>query len=117
MLDWFNSYLTGRQQRVKNKGFYSRWGRTNARVPQGSVLGSYLFLLYINDIVRNIRTNIRLFADDTSLYTVIENEDSIHLLNEDLCQISIWADTWPIILNPTKTNSMLFTRKKGSKLA
>ena len=97
MLDWFNSYLTGRQQRVKKEGFYSRWGSTNAGVPQGSVLGPYLFLLYINDIIRNIRTDIRLFADETSLYTVIENEDSIHLLNEDLSQISIWADTWLII--------------------
>ena len=112
ILNWFNSYLTGRQQRVKNEGFYSRWGSTNAWVPQGSVLGPYLFLLYINDIVRNIRTNIRLFADDTSLYTVIENEDSIHLLNEDLRQISIWADTWLIILNPAKTNSMLLLEKR-----
>ena len=111
MLNWFNSYLSGRQQRVKNEGFYSTWSNTNAGVPQGSVLGPYLFLLYINDITENIRTNIRLFADDTTLYTVIENEDSIHLLNEDLRQIAIWADNWLIILNPTKTKSMTFTRK------
>ena len=111
MLNWLNSYLSGRQQRVKNEGFYSTWLSTNAGVPQGSVLGPYLFLLYINDITENIKTNIRLFADDTSLYTVIENEDSIHLLNEDLREIARWADDWLIILNPTKTKSMTFTRK------
>ena len=44
-------------------------------------------------------------------YTVIENDDSIHLLNEDLREIAKWADTWLIILNPTKTNSMTFSRK------
>ena len=97
---------------MKNEGFYSTWSTTNAGVPQGSVLGPYLFLLYINDITENIRTNIRLFADDTSLYAVIENEDSVHLLNEDLREIARWANTWLIILNPTKTKSMTFTRKK-----
>ena len=112
LLKWMNSYLSGRQQRVKNEGFYSTWSTTNAGVPQGSVLGPYLFLLYINDITENIRTNIRLFADDTSLYAVIENEDSVHLLNEDLREIARWANTWLIILNPTKTKSMTFTRKK-----
>ena len=111
MLNWMKSYLSGRQQRVKNEGFFSTWKSTNAGVPQGSVLGPYLFLLYINDITENIKTNIRLFADDTSLYTVIENDDSIHLLNEDLREIAKWADTWLIILNPTKTNSMTFSRK------
>ena len=85
---------------------------TNAGVPQGYVLGPCPFLLYVNDILENIRTNIRLFADDTSVYTVIEYEDSIKLLNEDLREIAKWADDWLIILKPTKTNSMTFTRKK-----
>ena len=82
---------------------------TTAVVPQGSVLGPYLFLLYINDIVEKIKN--RLFADDTSLFTVIENQESIHLLNEDLCEIAKWSEDWLIILNQTKTNSMIFTRK------
>ena len=81
MLKWFNSYLSG-------------W----VGVPQGYVLGPCQFLLlYVNDILENIRTNIRLFADDTSLYTVIENEDSVKLLNEDLREIAKWADDWLII--------------------
>ena len=65
-----------------------------------------------NDIVEKINTNIRLFADDTSLFTVIENQESIQLLNEDLIEIAQWSDDWLIILNHTKTNSMTFTRKK-----
>ena len=76
---------------------------TSAGVPQGPVLGPYLFLLYINDIVEKINTNIRLFADDTSLFTVIENQESIQLLNEDLIEIAQWSDDWLIIFNHTKT--------------
>ena len=76
------------------------------------MLGPYLFLLYVNDIVENITAHIRLFADDISLYKVIENEDSVKLINQDLREIANWADDWLIILNPTKTNSMTFTRKR-----
>ena len=85
---------------------------TTAGVPQGSVLGPYLFLLYINDVVEKLKTNIRLIADDISLFTVIENQESIHLLNGDLCEIAKWSEDWLIILNQTKTNSMTFTRKR-----
>ena len=109
---WFESYVCNRRQRVINEGSRSTWMTTTAGVPQGSVLGPYLFLLYINDIVEKINTNIRLFADDTSLFTVIENQESIQLLNEDLIEIAQWSDDWLIILNQTKTNSMTFTRKK-----
>ena len=103
LLTWFKSYLSNRKQRVINEGFKSNWEDTLAGVPQGSVVGPYLFLLYINDIVRDINCNIRLFADDTSLYTVYENENSIKLLKEDLKKIAKYAESWCIILNPTKT--------------
>ena len=109
---WFESYVCNRSRRVINEGSKSTWMTTSAGVPQGSVLGPYLFLLYINDIVEKINTTIRLFADDTSLFTVIENQESIQLLNEDLIEIAQWSDDWLIILNHTKTNSMTFTRKK-----
>ena len=109
---WFESYVCQRQQRVINEGFKSTWMTTTAGVPRGSVLGPYLFLLYINDIVEKIKTNIRLLANDTSLFTVIENQESIHLLNGDLCEIAKWSEDWLIILNQTKTNSMTFTRKR-----
>ena len=110
LFTWFESYLSNRKQRVINEGQKSTWEDTQAGVPQGSVLGPYLFLLYVNDIVENVKCNIRLFADDTSLFTVIENADSITLLDEDLYNIAKWSDQWCIILNPSKTKSMTFTR-------
>ncbi|MCG8048538.1 MAG: reverse transcriptase domain-containing protein [Candidatus Thiodiazotropha endolucinida] len=113
LLEWFKSYLSDRKQRVINEGYKSQWDATSAGVPQGSVLGPYLFLLYINDIVDSIQCNIRLFADDTSLFTVVENNNSIKLLNEDLQSIAQWANQWCITLNPVKTKSMLFTRKRN----
>ena len=114
LIQWFTSYLSDGKQRVLNEGYKSHWEHTSAGVRQGSVLGPYLFLLYINDIVDNVNCNIRLFSDDTSLFTVIENNDSIKLLNEDLCSIANWANDWCIILNPNKTKSMLFARKNNS---
>ncbi|MCG8045232.1 MAG: reverse transcriptase domain-containing protein [Candidatus Thiodiazotropha endolucinida] len=112
LLNWFNSYLSNRKQRVLNEGFKSTWLNTTAGVPQGSVLGPYLFLLYVNDIVDNLESNIRLFADDTTLFAVVENEDSVRILNDDLHKITKWADDWCVILNPNKTKSMTFTRKR-----
>ena len=100
LLNWFSSYLSDRKQRVIQEGFHSTWTNTSAGVPQGSVLGPYLFLLYINDIVDNIKSNIRLFADDTSLFTVIDDENSVSILNEDLYQIASWSQNWCVILNP-----------------
>ena len=72
-----------------------------------------LIFFYINDIVDNIQCNIRLFADDNSLFTVIENDDSIKLSNEDLHRTAQWANYWCSILNPNKTKSLLKTTKRN----
>ena len=66
LLSWFTNYLTGRKQRVVMSGVQSAWNSISAGIPQGSILGPLLFLLFINDIVLDIGSSIRLFADDTS---------------------------------------------------
>ena len=73
VLQWFKNYLSDRKQRVVLPGISSAWNFIKAGVPQGSILGPLLFLVYINDIVTDIGSNIRLFADDTSLYIVVDN--------------------------------------------
>ena len=73
LLSWFRSYLGQRHQRVVLEGSYSDFLEVKAGVPQGSILGPLLFVIYINDIVNDIGSNIKLFADDTSLYIIVED--------------------------------------------
>ena len=108
-------YLKDRRQRVVLPGAYSDWNCIRAGVPQGSILGPLLFLIYINDIVSNIDSNIRLFADDTSLYLVINHRNEVlsstQLLNSDIEKINKWASDWLVTFNPSKSESMIISRK------
>ncbi|XP_053378589.1 uncharacterized protein LOC128548180 [Mercenaria mercenaria] len=95
LLSWFQSYLSDRRQRVILPGTQSSWAHIKAGVPQGSILGPLLFLIFINDIVHEIRSCINLFADDTSLYVIVEQPDSAAtLLQSDIQTISSWANKW-----------------------
>ena len=76
LLAWLTDYLPYRYQRVVLNGSYSYLSILKAGVPQGSILGPLLFLVYINDIVNNLESNINLFADDTSLFLEVDNPDS-----------------------------------------
>ena len=112
LLQWFTSYLENRKQRVVLSGVKSIWNYIKAGVLQGSILGPLLFLLYINDIVTEIRSNIRLFADDTSLYIIVDNPDAAaEILNTDLNKISKWAKSWLVKFNPNKNESLIISRK------
>lgn len=113
LLNWFSSYLSQRRQRVVISSTSSSWSSVNAGVPQGSILGPLLFLVYINDIVKDIQAKIRLFADDTSLYIIVDDPiSSATILNEDLRTIHTWSKDWLVTFNPSKTESMLFSRKR-----
>jgi hypothetical protein len=72
-LQWFESSLENRLQRVAIEGQTSDWERISSGVPQGSVLGPLLFLIYINDITDDLETCPFIFADDTTLLDVIDN--------------------------------------------
>ena len=113
LLHWFADYLDNRKQRVVLPGATSRWNSTNAIVPQG-FLGPLLFLVYINNIDGNINSKIRLFADDTSLFIIVDNPiDAARKLNSDLEMIHQWATKWLVTFNPSKTESLLQSRKQN----
>ena len=82
----------------------SKWSRVTAGVPQCSVLGPLFFLVYINDLVDSISADVRLFANDTSLFTIVYDEYvAADQLNRDLKTISDWAYLWKMQFNPDKT--------------
>jgi hypothetical protein len=113
LLAWLMSYLKDRQQRVIINGVSSRWGNIESGVPQGSVLGPLLFLIFINDIAHVITNcNIRLFADDTCLFIEVnDHTEGAAKLNEDLLHIRDWSNKWLVCFSPQKTKDMVISNK------
>ena len=104
LLSFFESYLSNRKQRVALNGFYSDYAEIESGVPQGSVLGPLLFLVYINDLTENIRSQMRLFADDSSIFTSVKDVLETHQqLVEDLETVSKWGYQWKMVFNPDIT--------------
>ena len=92
LLNLLEDFLKERKQRVVLNGQVSTWKYINAGVPQGSILGPLLFLIYINDLTEGLTTNVNLFADDTSLFSVVhDTPTSANDLNKDLEIINNWA--------------------------
>ena len=113
LLAWFKSYLSNRKQKVVIGGKESELLEIKAGVPQGSILGPVLFLIYINDIINDISCSIKLFADDTSLYIVVEDEYlAAEMLNSDIEKIHNWSTKWLVNFNPGKTEAMTISKKQ-----
>lgn len=108
--DWFRSYLSSRKQRVKLDGVFSEWLDVSCGVPQGSILGPLLFLLYINDMHRSVKWSlIHHFADDTNLLCSEKNPDILKKkMNEDLRLIFQWLCANRLSLNVSKTEFIVF---------
>ena len=101
LLILIQSFLNDRKQRTVLNGKTSTWGNVSAGVPQGSILGPLLFLIYINDLTDGLRCNVKLFADDTSIFTVVHDPHTAALdINHDLNLIELWAHTWRMSFNP-----------------
>lgn len=110
LLNWLSSYLSNRKQRVVLNSSFSETKDVSAGVPQGSVLGPLLFLIYVNDIAEQLLSLTRLYADDSSLFVSASNIRDIEgILNHDLAIICKWAKQWLINFNPNKTVAVLFS--------
>ena len=111
-LQWVKSFLIGRLQSVLVNGDNSDEVPVTSGVPQGSVLGPLLFLLYINDLPENIVSQVRLFADDTAVYITVNNPTEQNTLQEDLDRLQKWEHSWDMEFNPSKCTVMNITRSK-----
>ena len=117
LLLWLKIYLADPKQRVVLPGAVYAWEYIKSSVPQCSILGPLLFLIYINDIAVDIHSSIRLSADDTSLYVTVDNpQQAAFFLNTDLAKIHLWASRWLVSFNPFKSEFMTLSRKHNKPL-
>ena len=111
-------FLNNRCQRVVLNGQSSVWKSVKAGVPQSSVLGPLFFLVYSNDLLLGLTTNVKLFADDLSLFSVVSNASfSASTLDNSLVKIRDWAFNWKISFSsdPTKqAKVVIFSKRKNS---
>ena len=112
--DWFKSYLSNRNQYVSINGYESGLAAINCGVPQGSVLGPLLFLLYINDLNQAIKfCKVHHFADDTNLLCLRNSIKKLNkLINADLKHLGNWLNGNKISLNVKKTEIVIFKSKQ-----
>ena len=111
LLNLMESFLSERCQRVLLNGQSSEWASIKTGVPQGSILGPLLFLVYINDLPEGINSNVKLFADDTTVYNI---NISTSNLNSDLHKASESVFKWKMSFNPDSTKQaqeVIFSRK------
>ena len=100
LLNLLSNFLRNRKQRALLNGQTSSWADVNTGVPQGPILGPLLFLIYINGLAYSFSSNAKLFADDTSSFSVVQNANTTAKDLNDLVKIRSWAYRWKMTNNP-----------------
>ena len=108
---WIKSFLLGRTQRVVVDGEGSGWVPVESGVPQGTVLDLVLFLAFINDLPKAVKSNVRLFTDDCVVYRQVKSDSDCAILQDDLDSLENWENKWCMSFNATKCNTIAITRK------
>ena len=112
-VSWIKAFLTGRSQTVVLEGESSSEIPVNSGVPQGSVLGLLLFLLYINDLSENIHPQVRPFADDTASYITINSHSDSDTLQQDLDTLQTWERLWDMDFNQSKCKVLHISKSRN----
>ena len=115
LLNLSSNVLRNRKRRVILNGQIFSWSDVNTGVPQGSTIGPLLFLIYVNDLASDLSSNGKLFADDTSLVSLVHNANlTAKEWSNDLVNINRWAYQWKISFNPDprkQAQEVIFSRK------
>ncbi len=111
-LGWLQSFLTGRTQQVVVNGAHSEWSPVTSGIPQGSVMGPVLFVIFINDLPTSVKSSIYLFADDTKIFSHIINQSDVSVLQNDLDSLQKWSDTWLLKFHPNKCKVATIGKQK-----
>ena len=102
LLSWVEAFLSGREQRVRVNGELSTSKPVISGIPQGSVLGPLLFVLYINDLPDSVQSNILLFADDTKIFRQVSTAEDAEILQNDIDALNQWSEKWLLKFNIDK---------------
>ena len=119
LLEWLKDYLSERKQRVNVDGTFSDWNGILAGVPQGSVLGPLLFLIFINDLPNEMSNHVKLFADDTTLFLEFDSQNNIAMeasQQRDIKMLEKWAKKWLVTFNPSKTECVTFHTRQTAAI-
>ena len=111
-LKWIQAFLSDRTQTVVIDNEKSATVPVTSGVPQGSVLGPILFLIYINDLPDKTRSKVQLFADDTAIYLAVSNLEDAQILQQDLDHLHLWELDWDMEFNPSKCVVIHITRSR-----
>ena len=110
--DWIEMFLCNRKQKVVVNGAHSEWVDVKSGVPQGSVLGPVLFVLFINDLPQEVISELLLYADDAKIYRKISSDSDREQLQKDLHTMSIWSDVWLLTFHPDKLKKITISRNE-----
>jgi len=106
LLRWVEAFLTDRRQRVVLNGVKSAWASVISGVPQGSVLGPLLFVIFVNDLPDVVNSSVQLFADDTKIYGPVSHASGVESLQSDLDALVRWSARWQLPFNIAKCHSL-----------
>ena len=116
ILGWISEFLIGRRMRVAVNRTNSRWVEVLNGVPQGFVLGSLFFLLYVNDIPHRVKSKVKLIADDTKIWNRVREGTSSQALQQDLECLEEWSRKWLLQFNFEKCHVMHIGHKSNTKM-